>query len=69
MEILDNLVLASTLFLISLPTFVTGFIRGGEDLVTIAELTGHSRLETLRVYSRPTETDKHNALRHLTVDR
>jgi integrase len=49
-------------------TFVTGLIRGGEDLVTVAELTGHSRLETLPVYSRPTDYDKLGALRHLTVD-
>jgi hypothetical protein len=25
--------------------------------------------KTLRVYSQPTDDDKHNALRHLTVDR
>ncbi len=45
----------------------TQLIRGGEDLVT--EIAGHSRLDTLRVYSRPTDDDKHNVLRHLTVDR
>jgi integrase len=28
--------------------FVTRLIRGGEDLVTVAELADHSRLETLR---------------------
>jgi len=50
-------------------TFVTALIRGGEDLVTVAEIVGHSRLATLRVYSRPTDDDKHNALRHLTTDR
>jgi hypothetical protein len=49
-------------------TFVTRLIRGGEDLVTVAELTGHVRLETLKVYSHPTD-DKRGALRHLTVDR
>lgn len=50
-------------------TFVTRLIRGGEDLITVAELAGHARLETLKVYSQPTDDDKHNALRHLTVDR
>ncbi len=50
-------------------TFVTQLIRGGEDLVTVAELAGHSRLDTLRVYSQPTDEDKHHALRHLTIDR
>ncbi|WP_308164610.1 tyrosine-type recombinase/integrase [Nonomuraea sediminis] len=50
-------------------TFVTQLIRGGEDLVTVAELAGHSRLDALRIYSRPTDDDKRAALRHLTVDR
>ncbi|HUY51664.1 MAG TPA: tyrosine-type recombinase/integrase [Streptosporangiaceae bacterium] len=50
-------------------TFVTQLIRGGEDLVTVAEIAGHARLETLRIYSQPTDDDKLNALRHLTVDR
>jgi integrase len=50
-------------------TFVTRSIRGGEDLVTVAELAGHARLETLKVYSHPTDEDKQSALRHLTVDR
>jgi Phage integrase family len=42
-------------------TFVTALIRGGEDLITVAELAGHSRLDTLRIYSQPTDDDKHNA--------
>jgi site-specific recombinase XerD len=50
-------------------TFVTRLIRGGEDLVTVAELAGQARLETLKVYSHPTDEDKQSALRHLTVDR
>jgi site-specific recombinase XerD len=50
-------------------TFVTQLIRGGEDLVTVAEMAGHARLDTLRVYGRPSEEDKQRALRHLTVDR
>ena len=50
-------------------TFVNELIRGGEDLVLVAEIAGHARLETLRVYSQPTDDDKHDALRHLTVDR
>jgi site-specific recombinase XerD len=50
-------------------TFINELIRGGEDLVLVAELSGHARLETLRLHSRPTEADKQNALRHLPVDR
>jgi len=49
-------------------TFVNELIRG-EDLVVVAEIAGHARLETRRVYSQPTDDDKHNALRRLTVDR
>jgi hypothetical protein len=33
------------------------------------ELAGQARLETLKVYSHPTDEDKQSALRHLTVDR
>ncbi|MFI7446684.1 tyrosine-type recombinase/integrase [Nonomuraea sp. NPDC049714] len=50
-------------------TFVTQLIRGGEDLVTVAEMAGHARLDTLRIYSQPTNDDKQAALRHLIVDR
>lgn len=34
-------------------TFVTRLIRGGEDLITVAEMTGHARLDTLRVHGQP----------------
>jgi integrase/recombinase XerD len=50
-------------------TFATTLVRAGEDLVLVAELLGHARLDTVRSYSQPTADDKHNALRHLTVDR
>lgn len=33
---------------------INGLIRGGEDLVLVAELVGHARLETLRLYSQLT---------------
>ena len=38
-------------------------ISGGEGLVLVAELAGRARLETLRLYSQPTEVGKQNALR------
>jgi site-specific recombinase XerC len=50
-------------------TFVNQLVRGHEDLVLVAELAGHARLETLRIYSQPTDADKLNALRHLPDDR
>lgn len=49
-------------------TFGTTLVRAGTDLVTAAELLGHSRVETVRIYSRPTQVDKIKALEHLTVD-
>jgi integrase/recombinase XerC len=49
-------------------TFGTTLARAGTDLVTVAELLGHSRVETVRVYSKPTKADKVRALGHLTVD-
>jgi hypothetical protein len=39
-----------------------GPIRGGTDLVVVAELLGHARLETVRAYTKPTEEDKAKAL-------
>lgn len=35
-------------------TFATNLVRRGEDLVLVAELLGHSRVETVRVYTLPT---------------
>lgn len=49
-------------------TFGTSLVRGGTDLVTVAELLGHARVETVRAYSRPTRADKIKALEHLTTD-
>jgi integrase/recombinase XerC len=39
-------------------TFTTNLIRGGSDIVLVAELTGHARLETIRRYSLPSKKDK-----------
>jgi site-specific recombinase XerD len=50
-------------------TFTTNLIRAGQDLVLVAELTGHARLETIRRYSLPTEEDKERALATLPTDR
>ena len=50
-------------------SLTTGLIRGGTDLVVVAELLGHARLETVRAYTKPTEEDKAKALNLLPVDR
>ncbi|HZG65887.1 MAG TPA: tyrosine-type recombinase/integrase [Herpetosiphonaceae bacterium] len=49
-------------------TFTTNLIRAGQDLVLVAELTGHARLETVRRYSLPTERDKQRAVDMLPTD-
>lgn len=49
-------------------TFATSLVRAGTDLVTVAELLGHARLDNVRVYSQPTEDDKIKALDNLIID-
>jgi integrase/recombinase XerC len=50
-------------------TFGTQLVRAGVDLVTVAELMGHARLETTRIYARSTRADRERALDALLVDR
>jgi site-specific recombinase XerD len=49
-------------------TFGTQLVRAGVDLVTVAELMGHARLETTRIYTRPTAADRERALEALLTD-
>lgn len=50
-------------------TFATDLLRGGADLVTVAELMGHASLDSTRIYTLPTEDDLDAAVARLTVDR
>jgi integrase/recombinase XerC len=46
-------------------TCITKLVRAGVDIVTVAEIAGHSRLETSRRYSMPTEAVKAAAMERL----
>ncbi len=50
-------------------TFATTLVRGGTDLVVVAEMLGHARLDQTRRYTLPTAADRYKALALLPVDR
>ena len=50
-------------------TFATTLIRGGTDLVAVADMLGHARLDTVRLYTHPTAADRERALDLLPHDR
>jgi site-specific recombinase XerD len=49
-------------------TFLTAMVRQGFDLVLVAELAGHRRLETTRRYSLPSDADRLLAVERLQTD-
>jgi integrase/recombinase XerC len=49
-------------------TFVTNLIRSGADVVLVAELAGHRRLDTTRRYSLPSEADRAEAVESVLVE-
>jgi site-specific recombinase XerD len=49
--------------------FGTTLVRDGNDLVIVAELMGHARLETTRGYALPTAADRQRAINSLPIDR
>ncbi len=49
-------------------TCLTSLVRNGNDLVLVAELAGHKRLETTRRYSLPSPADCEAAMEGLKVD-
>ena len=51
-----------------LHSFGTMLVRDGVDLVTVAQLMGHARLETTRAYTQPSQADLECAIESLPVD-
>jgi integrase/recombinase XerC len=49
-------------------TCLTGLVRRGHDLVMVAELAGHQKLETTRRYTLPSATDRQRAVEDLQID-
>ena len=49
-------------------TCLTSLVRRGNDLILVAEIAGHRRLETTRRYSLPTEQDRAAAMEALRID-
>lgn len=49
-------------------TFVTNLVRAGHDVVLVAELAGHRRLDTTRRYSLPSAADREAAMESLAVE-
>jgi site-specific recombinase XerD len=47
---------------------LTRLVRGGADVVLVAELAGHRRLETTRRYSLPSQADRQDAMQRLRVE-
>jgi integrase/recombinase XerC len=49
-------------------TCLTNLVRSGHDLVLVAEIAGHRRLETTRRYSLPSLADREKAMEELRME-
>lgn len=49
-------------------TCLSNLVRRSNDLILVAEIAGHKRLETTRRYSLPSAEDRENAMEGLQVD-
>ena len=49
-------------------TCLTNLVRSGNDLVLVAEIAGHKRLETTRRYSLPSLADREKAMEALKME-
>lgn len=49
-------------------TCLTNLVRNGNDLVLVAEIAGHRRIETTRRYSLPSAADRRSAMEALQIE-
>jgi site-specific recombinase XerD len=49
-------------------TCLTNLVRRGNDLVLVAEIAGHKRLETTRRYSMPSAEERQEAMEGLRME-
>lgn len=49
-------------------TCMTNLVRAGYDLVLVAEIAGHKRIETTRRYSLPSDADREAAMESIRVE-
>jgi len=49
-------------------TCLTNLVRQGEDLVMVAEIAGHVKIETTRRYSLPSTADREAAMERMEID-
>lgn len=49
-------------------TFAKNLLNTGEGIEMVAEILGHKNLNTTRIYTRPSEQDKANAVEKLSLD-
>ena len=49
-------------------TCLTNLVRQGEDLVMVAEIAGHVKIETTRRYALPSTADREAAMERMEVD-
>lgn len=49
-------------------TLLTNLVRNGNDLMLVAEIGGHKRLETTKRYTLPSESDKEKAMEQALHD-
>ena len=49
-------------------TCLTNLVRQGEDLVMVAEIAGHAKIETTRRYSLPSTADRQAAMERMEIE-